>query len=144
MDELKTYHAALAYLGRRDHSQQELKQKLQRKGASAECIDYAIKRVQEDGYQDDHRFAEMYTVYRARRGFGPARILQELLQRGVAEDIIIDVLSQDDFDWAALAKVAWQKKFKGVVSQSTMAKAKQWRFLQYRGFSSEDCRFLMR
>ena len=47
-----------------------------------------------------------------------------------------------DFDWASIIKLAWQKKFSGP-PEDYQEKAKQARFLEYRGFSADSImRFL--
>lgn len=142
MDLQQAYQRALAYLSRRDHSRYELTQKLRRAGCDDGIINKAIAQLVEDGYQDDLRFALGYCAYRARRGFGPLRIQQELQTKGVCNDITFEILTQPELDWAVLALKAWDKKFKGVVSTAAAARAKQWRFLLQRGFMPEHLAFL--
>jgi len=84
---------ALRILARRDHSEAELRRKLQERGFGCGETEAAVIRMKGLGYLDDSRFARQWaeSAVRNGRGFGP-RIRLELLRRGVAETIISEVL----------------------------------------------------
>ena len=68
-------------------------------------------------------------------------------QRGIADDLIADVLAElndrhDDDSEVARARTIWRKKFAAPPS-SPSERAKQMRFLQGRGFSIETIRHAM-
>jgi SOS response regulatory protein OraA/RecX len=62
----------------------KLTRKLRQRGASAEMIDTALDRLTEEGLLSEARYLESFVSYRARSGYGPVRIREELSQRGPA------------------------------------------------------------
>ncbi len=81
---------------------------------------------------------ESFIHYRRARGYGPLRIRAELLERGVPEDLIEHHLKITDNAWLDDARKAWQKRFKYRLPHDFKSRAQQMRFLQYRGFTSEQ------
>ncbi|MCT6986032.1 regulatory protein RecX, partial [Salmonella enterica] len=74
---------AMDLLARREHGRVELTRKLRQRGASAEMIDTALDRLTEEGLLSEARYLESFVSYRARSRYGPARIREELSQRGL-------------------------------------------------------------
>ena len=70
-------------LTRRDHSYKELIEKLVVKGFDRFESQAIVDILAEQGWQSDQRFAESYTRYRIKKGFGPVKISFELQQRGI-------------------------------------------------------------
>lgn len=132
-------NAALEMLARREHSRRELKQKLQRRFGLELQTDELLDALAEQGLQCDTRFTESYTRMRKRKGYGPIRIVMELRERGVAGSMVNDCVYAEDHDWFACAGDVWQKKF-GTYPVDQKERAKQMRFLQYRGFDQEHIR----
>jgi regulatory protein len=128
----------LAY---REHSRLELRNKLLLREFAADCIEPILDALISDNLLNDQRFAEAYTRMRARRGYGPIRIKQELNERGVASEWITNALRSTELDWWQLALEQKQKKFGLIVSKEFSERAKQMRFLQYRGFNNEQIKF---
>ncbi len=69
------------------------------------------------------------------RGHGPVRIRQELKQKGINETVISQALEEANPDWFALAESTRIKKFGDASPEGRKEKARQIRFLQYRGFA---------
>ncbi len=132
---------ALQLLTRRDHSRAELKAKLASEAGSAEELDGVLDTLQEQQLLCDQRYASQRVVSRARR-YGDARLKQELRQRGVNDDDIAAALP-DAGDETERCRVVWSRKF-GQLPQSAAERGKQMRFLQYRGFSGDAIRRVMR
>jgi regulatory protein len=86
---------------------------------------------------DDGRFAEAYIHYRVGRGYGPVRIGAELRQRGVADALTAALLDRLEIDWDEHIAAVWGKKF-GRAAADFRERAKQARFLQYRGFAPDQ------
>lgn len=127
---------AMDYLARREYGRRELEQKLIAAGfESATAID-AIHKLAAEGLQDDRRFVESFTQSRIGKGKGPVRIRQELGERGVSQALIDEVLDAVAEDWFELAKEIRAKKFGGDLPRDFTEKARQMRFLQYRGFET--------
>lgn len=129
--------AALELLGRREHSQRELAGKLAKRfqvpAVSAEMHE-CLKRLADDGYQSDQRFAEVFVRSRRARGYGPVFIEQELRQRGISADLVLNAVNRADDSWSELAAEHKRKKFGAGAISAMQEKAKVIRFLRYRGF----------
>ena len=130
--------AAMRLLTRREHSRQELLQKLKFKGFDESLVEQITEDLQREGLLSDVRFAESYTRSRRSSGHGPIRIRQELLQRGVSEENIAAVVIEDDPEWLDSACKVREKRFGEVLPKSAADRAKQQRFLQYRGFNHQQ------
>jgi len=133
--------AAMRLLTRREHSSQELKQKLIYKGFNSTLVDNLLRDLRQEGLLSDKRFAESYMRSRISRGYGPVRIKQELRLRGTSEEIIEATVVEGDEQWLELARNVRQKKFGPSSPQNLKDKLKQQQFLQYRGFSQQHMKF---
>jgi regulatory protein len=129
---------AMDYLARREYGQRELVNKLTTAGFEAEVALQAVERLTGDGLQNDRRFIEGFTQSRINQGKGSVRLRADLRQRGIDSGLIDEVLLELATDWRALAREVRSKKFGLAMPQSYSDKAKQMRFLQYRGFSQAE------
>jgi regulatory protein len=91
------------------------------------------------GLQDDGRFATAYARQRAERGYGPRRIRLELRERGIDGTAVGAAFDELEQDFATLARHVQRRKF-GHAPQTVAERAKQTRFLEYRGFESAHIR----
>ena len=132
---------ALQLLTRRDFSRAELRARLAADAGSAEELDTVLDTLQADRLLSDRRYASQRVIARAGR-YGNGRLRQELKHQGVAEEDIVAALPEGGGESARCGAV-WEKKFDRL-PQSAEERAKQMRFLQYRGFSGESIRRLMR
>ena len=131
-------------LSRREHSQQELLDKLASKGFDRTETQVIVDELAAQGWQSNQRFAESYSRYRIRKGYGPIKIKSELQQRGI-EDCNLDEVVMDLADgWGEILEQVYLKKY----SDDTRLTNKEWlkrnRFLQQRGFSGEMIKTLFR
>lgn len=127
----------LKLLTRRDHSRFELARKLAAKGCELPIAEQAIEYVLAKGWLNENRFVEAYSQMRKRRGYGPLRIQAELRERGITDAILRGSFADKDGN-EHLVEV-FQKKFACTkLSNDFKLRAKQIRFLQYRGFNLED------
>lgn len=127
---------AMGYLARREYGQRELEQKLSAAGFESMIIAATVEKLAGEGLQDDRRFIENFTQSRISQGKGPVRIRLELGERRVGAGLIDEVLDEVAEDWCDLARRVRRKKFGPEVPQEFRKKARQMRFLQYRGFES--------
>ena len=130
--------AAIALLARRDFASGELCRKLAARGFDEGIAGAVVAGLAREGTVDDERYAHNFVAYRAGRGQGPLRIATELRRKGVAGTLIEAALAGGP-DWAALADRLRAARF-GAPPTSWPEKARQARFLQYRGFSSDHIR----
>lgn len=132
--------AAVALLARREHSVAELKRKLLSKRHPAAIVETVVAKLAAKNLASDARFTTNFVHHHARRGQGPARIRAELRQQGITNDSIGQALAASGIDWADLAITVRQRKFGADLPGSMAERAKQARFLQYRGFNSDQIR----
>ncbi len=133
---------ALRLLALRDHSRAELARKLAPLGTPEE-VHATIDRMSELGLQSDRRFAEAWVRSKAGR-FGTTRLRMELARRGIDTDTVAEVLAHNELDSdLERARGVWTSKF-GSPAQDRREWARQARFLQGRGFSSEVIRKLLK
>jgi regulatory protein len=136
--------AAVRLLSRREHSVQELKRKLLGRGYLAERVDRVVDQLAEKRLVSDTRFASSYVRHHAARGQGPIRIRAELRQQSLDEPLIQGELGAAEVDWVSRAIEVRERKFGADRPQTPGERAKQARFLQYRGFSSDQIRAALR
>ncbi len=84
--------AALRILDYGDNTEQELFDKLSRKGFDAPLIRSVLDGFQEAGLIDDKRYGENYIQSALESGKGPAWIRDRLLRKGVPAEVILDLL----------------------------------------------------
>jgi regulatory protein len=131
--------AAIALLARRDFASRELSERLIRQGFEEAMAASVVAELIGQGVLDDGRYAQNYVTYHAGRGQGPVRIAAELQRRGLAADLIEAALAAGP-DWRVLARKVCRAKFGSQPAISWAERARQARFLQYRGFSSDHIR----
>jgi regulatory protein len=137
-------------LARRDYSTQDIERKLTQRGFAPVAVAQAIDELAQSKLLNDERFSENLVTYRARRGQGPARIRQELQRSGLdAEAIDAAIKGPPDGggrerpDFVKLARDARARKFGPELPKDWKERARQARFLQYRGFSTDHIRAVL-
>ena len=129
---------AMDLLARREHAREELERKLAASGCDADVAADVVQRLADEGLQSDRRFVETFVQSRINQGKGPVRIRADLGQRGIAAGLIDDMLGEAGADWYALARETREKKFGRPQPAEFRDKARQMRFLQYRGFEPDQ------
>ena len=131
------YNKALDLVSRREHSQYELIQKLNKRfPETMPIIEEVVKKLAVNNILNDERFAEMYLNSRARKGFGPKKIEMELNSRKVETSFISNAIAEYE-SWTENAQNELLKKFKGTKPIDYKSKMKQKQFLFNRGFSKQ-------
>lgn len=105
------YARAVIALGRRGHTEVELRRKLAPRAASPDALEAALARLRDHGYLDDARLAESYTQFQKDvRHHGRLRVVRELRARGVT---------------AAAAEAAVRRQFPaaGAAGEDTLVRA---------------------
>lgn len=148
---------AFYYLSKRELSRYELQQKLKNKDFELCVIEPLLDEFAKEGYQSDLRFAQMLVRESIRKNRGTRHIAHSLkkaqvqmdmsvdeLIASVTQDTLDDTILQNDnadegVDWLLLAVEARCKKYGDTVPKDPKEKARQLRFLQYRGFTMDVC-----
>lgn len=132
--------ASLELLARREHSRRELTLKLSGRGFPDDVIALALDELERTGALADTRFTDSFVRSRIAKGQGPQRIRAELAQRGIADSEADDGLRAADVDWLATIRAVRAKRFGAELPRDYAERARQARFLQYRGFDSSQIR----
>lgn len=127
-------------LSRREHSERELTAKLAAKGYNATVVAPLITELKAQGLLSDSRFADALVHARMRRGYGPLRIIHELRDKGIDDALIDGMIDADDPCWTKAVAEIRQKKYGKNVPKDYKEWARQARFLQSRGFTTEQIR----
>lgn len=145
---------AIRILAMRDHSEQELRRKLTAPvmgktgpepiDAPPEDVEKVVAWCFENRYLDDGRFVQQFMAGRSRKGYGPARIRQELGQKGIAREAIEQAMRESEIEWAQLARDQALRKYGEPLPTTFPEKVKIQRFLLYRGYLMEDIQEIWR
>ena len=98
----------------------------------------ALDSLEHDGLLSDLRFSEQYLEARRGKGYGPLRIRRELRERGVVDGLANHTAAPSDPAWRERADAARRRKFGDDLPREYRDRARQARFLEYRGFTHEQ------
>lgn len=129
--------SAFWHLSRRDHSEQELRNKLARKTDNQGWIDAVIDECYDYRYLDDQRFTETFLRNAQLKGHGINRIQRDLKLKGIATHQASDALQQSDFDYIDSATQLLSKRYRERIENAHL-KQKVMAFLQAKGHTFED------
>lgn len=142
--EAKRY--SLKLLACRGRSEQELRERLARKGFEEAVVESVTQALKESGFIDDAQLA--VSLKRQARegrllGHHAARIF--LLKRGLSREVVDEVLDNDPDDELHSLRLLLEKK-KGLADdrQTPAARQKLWNFLVRKGYSTETIRRAMK
>jgi regulatory protein len=135
---------AMDLLSRREHSEQELRQKLKSRDHDGVIIDEVLLGLKQDHLLSDARFTEAYVNHRYNAGVGPLKIRYELRQKGITDALADEFLEPLSDRWDQLMVQQRIRKFGKTIPDDYARRMKQARFLQNRGFSPESVMRLFR
>jgi regulatory protein len=139
-----SYAYAVSLLARRDFSARELTRKLESRGYLEIAIGPVVEELLATNKLNDERYGSNVVAYRARRGHGPARIRSELQRSGLSRAVVDEaVKGEESPDFLALARSVRARKFGPEIPRDRKERARQARFLQYRGFSTDHIRAVL-
>jgi regulatory protein len=138
VDAAEARQIALKMLARREHSRSELQDKLLKKGCPEAIATETVKRLEQERFVSDDRFMESLIQARRSRGYGPLRIQKELQEKGVTAEAIERWLDVSGREWLEDIRRVQRKKFGARLPKSYPERARQARFLQYRGFTYDQ------
>lgn len=132
-------------LAARTQTVSELRRKLTRKAAVSSDVDDVIRRLKENGYLNDQRFAESFAGWRRDNdGFGKDRVIRDLVARKVALETAKRAAEKA---YAAADEMAMigqflERKYRGkdlaMLFQEDKHLASAYRRLRTAGFSSSN------
>ncbi|SPL69001.1 regulatory protein RecX [Acinetobacter stercoris] len=131
---LRSY--AFAVLTRKEYSKADLIEKLALYAADRDEVITLVDELARENYQSDQRVAEMTLRSQVRKGKGPNRIKLALRTKQLDKTLVEEDLNE--INWYEQAYQLKVKKYGTDVSKDPKLKAKQIRFLQYRGFDMDS------
>jgi regulatory protein len=139
-DAIEALRYALRLLGYRDRSAAEIRQKLYEKGFAKDVSDDTLALLQEKGYIDDRKFAELVKSDAIeRRHFGPQGVKRLLLKKGIPPEIMNVMAAVADEEYAGAARRLVEKKLRSMGNCSEdMVKRRLWGLLSRRGFAQDQ------
>ncbi len=130
---LRSY--AFAVLTRKEYAKTELIEKLCLYAEDREEVLELVDELSRENYQSDQRVAETMLSSQKRKGKGPNQIKMKLKNKKIDTALIAEELKETD--WVQQAYALKVKKYGTEVTKDPKIKAKQIRFLMYRGFEMD-------
>jgi len=139
-DYTSAMNTAIRLISRRNHTEQEIRQKLRQRGFEAEVIARVISECERFNYINDKETARKYLGELRSKGQGIRGIRFSMKKKGIHNEIIDKVLDENHSAAEELesAAKAFQKKFISLSREKDIRKKREkiFRFLSLRGFSS--------
>lgn len=132
---------ALRYLSMREHSRLELARKLQRYAQEGDDVPALLDWLESARFLSQQRFSESL-IHRRLARFGNNRIISELHSHGIQGEDLGHAKAGLQLDETQRARAVLLRKFAASPADA-VARAKQMRFLQQRGFSHAAIRAAM-
>ena len=134
------YAAALRSLARQRLTEAQLWSRLGRKGYEDVEIHEAVERCKRDGFVDDRLFARLFLEGK-RKALGDARLVGELVRKGVDRDVASSQVAQ----WESDERSRCRDAFSGIAAKSTVvAYSSAARMLERRGFPASTIYAVLR
>jgi regulatory protein len=136
---LRACQYALRLLTARDYTEARLREKLRGRDFDEQDVASALERMVSDGWVNDRRFAERFaeSSLAAGRYYG-SRLRQEMRRRGLAPELVSDVLGQlmEERSECEDMRAVFERRFSGFsyAAASDKEKRRAIGFLQRRGF----------
>lgn len=128
---------AMHLLTAADHSEMELRRKLQRGEYTERAVEEAIAYVKSFHYLDDERYAKQYQASASGKK-SRRQILMELQGKGISREIIANCSEWEDGDETALIRSLLEKKCREPDQADDREKRRLYAFLARKGFRSEE------
>lgn len=135
---------AIDLLSRRDHSRQELAQKLKQKGGLDDDIQQVLDWCSAENYQSESRYAVLLVRSKINKGYGPLYLSQAAREQGITKELLTQTIESLEVDWFALALAQYQKKYGGKPVEDFQDKQKRMGYLQRRGFNGAQIQYALK
>ena len=131
---------ALSILGYRARAKGELCERLARAGYAGETVVAVVARLEELGYLDDEEFARNLVREKARKKYGPRRILGDLRQAGIDEEVAREAVEEEFMKHSEyqMARAIARRRYNRGEGSDAQAR-RVYGFLMRRGYSASVC-----
>ena len=134
----ETKKRALRILGNRGFSEKEMLKRLTGKGEAQEDAEETVRWLVELGYINDNDYATLIVRHYSSKGYGLARIKDELYKRGIPREVWDEKLSELDDEMDDTALEFLKKKLRGSDDKDDLRRASA--ALVRRGYSYDDAK----
>lgn len=134
---------ALYWLGQKEFSVSDFRNKLQRVCADLDMIEQLLQDFIARDWLNEQRYMTSFVRQKISAGLGQYRIKQELNQHGIKSSESELYFEQMEFDWFEQALATYQKKYGQSQCDDFKEKGKRFRYMQYRGFSPDQIKYAM-
>ncbi|MGB1172187.1 MAG: regulatory protein RecX [Marinobacterium sp.] len=135
---------AFGYLARQEYSQSQLRERLAKRCEDPELIERVLTYLVEEGYQSDSRFAESYIRVKSDQGQGGKKIAFDLSRKGIAKNLIEELLNNRKENPKQSALEYLKRKFGEEPPVDIKQKAKWFRHMAGRGFDYGEIEYAFR
>ena len=145
MSLFKEKNYLLYLLAKQDYSRKQLSDKLHnRDNISSQQIESLLDEFEKNKWLSDQRFANVFITSELAKLRGKKRIISiAVYQKGLSQELVLNILEEQGIDWFELCQKCLQKKYKDIkVLQSDFKlKQKAMNYLAYNGFSFNEIDF---
>lgn len=127
---------AVKFLSMKIRTEKEVLQKILEEGYGEECAEKVISELKAIGYINNKLYTQKYIFDRSKlKPMSKKLIKQELLTRGISQEIIDEVLEDWNVEDSAVAESLLKRKFGKYDLSDEKIMKKAYMFLMHRGFS---------
>ena len=123
------------FISKSQKTQKQIKDYLTKKGFEDTIINYVLQKLEEYNFVNDEEYAKNFVKYKTKSS-GKRKILMELKQRGVREDLAKNSVESFSKDEENIYSVA--EKYLKLKERDFKTKQKAFRFLSSKGYESEN------
>ena len=135
-EQIKANNVALRFLGYRQRSEKEIRDRLYKDDFDEDIIENAIEYLNRNELLNDFEFAKSFMKDKVNlSNHGPQKIRYDLYQKGIDKEIIDEVLELDDSEYDRCLEAAEKKIYSYRNDDNRTKYRKLSGFLQRRGFS---------
>lgn len=135
-EQIKANNVALRFLGYRQRSEKEIRNRLYKEDFDEDIIENTIDYLNKNKLIDDFQFAESFMKDKINlSNHGPQKIRYDLYQKGIDKSIIDEVLELDNSEYDRCLEAAEKKIYSYRNDDYQKKYRKLSGFLQRRGFS---------
>ena len=121
-----------------------MRERLAKRCEDPELIERVLIYLVEEGYQSDSRFAESYIRAKSDQGQGSKKIAFDLSRKGIAKNLIEELLSNRKENPKQIALEYLKRKFGEEPPVDIKQKAKWFRHMAGRGFDYGEIEYAFR
>ncbi|OQA92552.1 MAG: Regulatory protein RecX [Elusimicrobia bacterium ADurb.Bin231] len=141
MNKIDNYEKALKYalwiMGRRNHSEKEIRKKLSR-NYTDETVDKVIEKFKSENILNDESFAKEWAEFRFNQHKSKMFVAWELVGKGIHKDVIAGLIESSGIDDLENAYRTIERRIKMYKHlEPAKLKNKIYRYLASRGFSAD-------